>query len=150
MSTPQTPTLRFSTTSDIVFGAGCLRELGELARQSGIHRALLVTDRGIAARGMHHLACQSLESAGIDVTVYDHVVADPPTEVVLEATALGLRVGCDGVIGFGGGSSMDTAKLVAVLLCNEQALDAMYGVTKFARVASRSSKCRPPRVQALR
>ncbi len=130
MSTPQTPTLRFSTTSDIVFGAGCLRELGELARQSGIHRALLVTDRGIAARGMHHLACQSLESAGIDVTVYDHVVADPPTEVVLEATALGLRVGCDGVIGFGGGSSMDTAKLVAVLLCNEQALDAMYGVDK--------------------
>lgn len=130
MSTPPTPTLRFSTTSDIVFGAGCLRELGELAKQSGIRHALLVTDRGIAARGMHQSACASLAAAGVGVTVYEQVVADPPTEVVLEATALGARAGCDGVIGFGGGSSMDTAKLVAVLLCKEQALDAMYGVDK--------------------
>ncbi|MBM4215568.1 MAG: iron-containing alcohol dehydrogenase, partial [Gammaproteobacteria bacterium] len=130
MSTPPTPSLRFSTTSDIVFGAGCLRELGDLARQSGIRHALLVTDRGISARGMHQAACASLVAAGVGVTVYEQVVADPPTEVVLEATALGVRAGCDGVIGFGGGSSMDTAKLVAVLLCNEQALDAMYGVNK--------------------
>lgn len=120
--------LRFSTTSDIIFGAGCLRELGELARASGIRRALLVTDRGLAARGMHAAACASLESAGVSVTVYSEVVADPPTDVVLAATELGARAACDGVIGFGGGSSMDTAKLVAVLLCNEQALDAMYGV----------------------
>lgn len=130
MNTPPIPSLRFSTTSDIVFGAGCLRELGALAAQSGIRRALLVTDRGIAARGMHQAACASLAAAGVGVTVYEQVVADPPTEVVLEATALGLSVGCDGVIGFGGGSSMDTAKLVAVLLCEEQALDAMYGVDK--------------------
>jgi len=130
MSTPPTPSLRFSTTSDIVFGAGCLRELGDLARQSGIRHALLVTDRGISARGMHQAACASLVAAGVGVTVYEQVVADPPTEVVLEATALGVRAGCDGVIGFGGGSSMDTAKLVAVLICNEQALDAMYGVNK--------------------
>ena len=128
MNTSPAPRLHFSTTSDIVFGAGCLGELGALARQSGIRRALLVTDRGIAARGMHQPACESLEAAGVRVTVYEQVVADPPTEVVLEATMLGLREGCDGVIGFGGGSSMDTAKLVAVLLCEEQALDAMYGV----------------------
>jgi alcohol dehydrogenase len=49
---------------------------------------------------------------------------------VLAATALGAQADCDGVIGFGGGSSMDTAKLVATLLCNEQPLDAMYGVDK--------------------
>ncbi|MBM4233625.1 MAG: iron-containing alcohol dehydrogenase [Gammaproteobacteria bacterium] len=122
--------VKFTTTSDIVFGDGCLNEIGAVAKHSGIRHALLVTDGGIAARGMHQAACASLVVAGVDVTVYERVVADPPTEVVLEAAALGARAGCDGVIGFGGGSSMDTAKLVAVLLCNEQSLDDMYGVDK--------------------
>lgn len=122
--------LQFSTTSDIIFGAGCVHELGQLAKRSGIRHALLVTDQGLAARGMHRTACASLEASGVAVTVYDAVIADPPTDVILAATAIGSRAGCDGVIGFGGGSSMDTAKLVAVLLCNEQPLDAMYGVDK--------------------
>jgi|DEB19_MinimDraft_3_1074340.scaffolds.fasta_scaffold03187_2 alcohol dehydrogenase len=128
MTTTSASRLRFNTPSDITFGIGCVRELGELAKQSGIRRALLVTDRGIASRGMHHSACASLEAAGVAVTVYDDVVADPPVEVIHAATALGAQADCDGVIGFGGGSSMDTAKLVATLLCNEQPLDAMYGV----------------------
>jgi alcohol dehydrogenase len=128
MTTTSASRLRFNTPSDITFGIGCIRELGELARQSGIRRALLVTDRDIASRGMHRSACASLEAVGVAVTVYDDVVADPPVEVIHAATALGATNQCDGVIGFGGGSSMDTAKLVATLLCNEQPLEAMYGV----------------------
>lgn len=120
--------VRFSTTSDIVFGAGSVGELGAIARQCGIRHALLVTDGGIAARNMHAAARESLLASGLEVTVFADVVADPPTEVILVATDLARRAGCDGVIGFGGGSSMDTAKLVAVLLCGEQPLETMYGV----------------------
>ena len=120
--------VRFSTTSDIVFGAGSIGELGAIARQCGISHALLVTDGGIAARNMHAAARDSLLASGLEVTVCADVVADPPTEVIVGATDLARRAGCDGVIGFGGGSSMDTAKLVAVLLCGEQPLEAMYGV----------------------
>jgi alcohol dehydrogenase len=122
--------VKFSTTSDIVFGAGSLSEIGVLAKHSGIRHALLVTDGGIAARQMHAPAIASLEAAGVAVSVYAEVVADPPTAIVLEATAFARQAGCDGVIGFGGGSSMDTAKLVAVLMCGEQSLETMYGVDK--------------------
>jgi alcohol dehydrogenase class IV len=114
--------VKFSTTSDIVFGAGSLSEIGVLAKHSGIRHALLVTDGGIAARQMHAPAIASLEAAGVAVSVYAEVVADPPTAIVLEATAFARQAGCDGVIGFGGGSSMDTAKLVAVLMCGASSL----------------------------
>ncbi|MFM8845952.1 MAG: iron-containing alcohol dehydrogenase [Gammaproteobacteria bacterium] len=124
--------VKFSTTSDIVFGAGSLGEIGALAKHSGIRHALLVTDGGIAARQMHAPAIANLEAAGVAVSVYADVVADPPTEIVLAAAAAAQRAGCDGVIGFGGGSSMDTAKLVAVLICGEQSLETMYGVDKVA------------------
>jgi len=127
---PSPQPVRFSTTSDIVFGAGSVAELGTIAAQLGIRHALLVTDGGIAARGMHATACASLAASGIGVTVCADVIADPPTEVVLAATDFARRAGCDGVIGFGGGSSMDTAKLVAVLLCGEQPLEEMYGVDR--------------------
>jgi len=122
--------VKFSTTSDIVFGASSLNEIGAMAKQSGMRHALLVTDGGIAARHMHAPAMASLEAAGIAVSVYCDVVADPPTEIVLAAAAAAQRAGCDGVIGFGGGSSMDTAKLVAVLSCGEQSLETMFGVDK--------------------
>lgn len=122
--------IRFSTTSDIVFGAGSIDSLGALAKDCGIRHALLVTDGGIASRQMHQPAVNSLIASGINVTVYADVIADPPAAIVEGAATAARSAGCDGVIGFGGGSSMDTAKLVAVLICGEQPLEAMYGVDK--------------------
>lgn len=120
----------FSAPSDLLFGAGSINELGTACRAAGIRHALLVTDGGIAARGLHATACASLTASGVETSVFSEVVADPPTEVILAAVAAARRAGCDGVVGFGGGSSMDAAKLVAVLLCGEQPLDEMYGVDR--------------------
>jgi alcohol dehydrogenase len=70
----------------------------------------------------------SLKAHNIEYSVYADVVADPPESVVMDAVAKAQVFKCDAVIGFGGGSSMDVAKLLAVLINGEQSLSEIYGV----------------------
>ena len=118
----------FSTVSDVLSGAGTSRQLGALAGNLGIVRALLVTDPGIIQFGLLDAAVDSLKASNIDYHIYSDVVADPPETVVMDAVRIAQEFACDGVIGFGGGSSMDVAKLLAVLIKGEQALADIYGV----------------------
>ncbi|MDJ1157459.1 iron-containing alcohol dehydrogenase [Chelatococcus sp. SYSU_G07232] len=118
----------FNTARSIVFGDGSIKRLGEIARRELGERVVLVTDPGIAGSHLLDAALAALKSAHVRVTVYDKVKADPPEAVVLEGAALAREVGAEGVIGFGGGSSMDVAKLVALLAKGEETLDAVYGV----------------------
>jgi len=60
--------------------------------------------------------------------IYSDVIADPPEHTVLAATQVARVAGCDGILGFGGGSSMDVAKLVAVLIDSNQSLQDLYSV----------------------
>ncbi|MEO0368018.1 MAG: iron-containing alcohol dehydrogenase [Pseudomonadota bacterium] len=118
----------FRTVADIHSGSGKISELGALCKRYAIHRPLLVTDQGIIAAGLLDVCTSSLEAQQLDVTMFADVVADPPEQTVIDAHELANEAGCDGVIGYGGGSSMDVAKLIAVLLKNEQILGDMYGV----------------------
>jgi len=118
----------FSTVSDVLSGPGTSEQLGELAAGLGIGRALLVTDPGIIQFGLLDAAADSLKAHAIDYHIYSDVVADPPESVVMDAVTSAQQFACDGVIGFGGGSSMDVAKLLAVLIKGEQALGDIYGV----------------------
>ena len=69
-----------------------------------------------------------MDTTGLDYTVYSNVVADPPVETIMECLETAKANGSDGVIGFGGGSSMDAAKLVALLLKGGEKLEDIYGV----------------------
>ncbi len=89
--------------------------------------ALVVTDPGIIKFGLLDAAVKNLEANNIALNIYADVVADPPESVVLDAVRAAQEFGCDGVIGFGGGSSMDVAKLLAVLIKGEQPLADIYG-----------------------
>ncbi len=120
----------FQSTPRIDCGAGSIERLGELARSLGLRHALLITDAGLVAAGLVTPAERALEAAGVTVARFAGVSADPAEPVVLEAATLARETGIDGVIGFGGGSSMDVAKLVAVLAHGEQPLADMYGVDK--------------------
>ena len=71
---------------------------------------------------------QSLSATNLAVSVYDQVIADPPVSVVESAIMCAQEQQCDGIIGFGGGSSLDVAKLVAVLIDSEQALEGILGI----------------------
>jgi len=122
------PPFTFNTSRSVRFGAGLILQLGEMTRSEIGCRVLLVTDTGMLATGLVDQVQVILANAGVDVTVFSDVVADPPEAVVLAATEAAKVADVDAVIGFGGGSSLDVAKLVAVLAMDNQSLKDIYGV----------------------
>jgi len=114
----------------LVFGNGTLRRLGELAKQLGGSRVLLVTDRGITAAGHASHAREALEQAGLAVTVYDAVRENPTTTDVAQCLEQARKAGIDLFVGLGGGSSMDTAKGTNFLLTNGGEMKDYWGVGK--------------------
>ncbi|MGR3572682.1 iron-containing alcohol dehydrogenase [Brevirhabdus sp.] len=89
---------------------------------------LFVTDRGVRGLGLCDAALADMARAGLRVSVFDAVEADPARGTVEAAAELGRAAGVSGVVGFGGGSSMDVAKLAALLLGCDRPLDAAWGV----------------------
>jgi alcohol dehydrogenase class IV len=89
---------------------------------------LLVTDAGVRGLGLADPFCQALDEAGSPVTVFDRVEADPSKETLLAAMQSGREAGAVSVVGLGGGSPMDVAKLAAYLLGSGDALDDIWGV----------------------
>ena len=118
----------FSTTKSLVCEVGAAARLGELCGGLMAAPVLLVTDPGIVKLGLAEEALASLEAAGLAPVVFQDVMADPEERAVLAAAALGREQAVGGVIGFGGGSSMDVAKLAALLLASDQKLEEIYGV----------------------
>jgi alcohol dehydrogenase len=122
----------FSTVAHILSEPGTTRRLGELIaeRFPGTRRPFIVTDAGFLRTGLLDLPKLNLEQTGMTAAVFSNVIADPPQAVVLEAVEAARRHEADLVIGFGGGSSMDVAKLVAVLAGSGQAIGDIYGIGK--------------------
>ena len=117
----------FRSVADIRFGAGCLSQLPEIiAGKFSAKSVLVVTDKGLLQAGVIDGVLNTLESSSLDLVIFDQVIADPPESVVLAAAELAKR--CDVVIGIGGGSSMDSAKLAATLCMGQQTLESMFGV----------------------
>ncbi|MFB6102905.1 MAG: iron-containing alcohol dehydrogenase [Haloplanus sp.] len=100
----------------VEYGAGAIAALESFAADRGADSALLVTDENLAASGVIDAPCARLAAAGVDVAVYDGVAPEPKLSMV-EAAAERV-VDHDLVVGVGGGSSMDTAKLAAALAAN--------------------------------
>ena len=118
----------FNTVKRIISGAGSALQLAEQCRRLGIARPLLVTDPGLMAIGLVQPVMAAMEGEGLVPVVFDQVREDPPEATVLAAADLGRSQRVDGVLAVGGGSSMDVAKVVAVLLGGQQALAQLYGV----------------------
>jgi alcohol dehydrogenase len=121
---------QFSTVPNIVSEPGASAALGKLisTQLPTARRALIVTDPGLWKTGILESPKRSLEACGIAVHMFADVVADPPEAVVLSAVEKARAVDADVVIGLGGGSSMDVAKLVAVLAPGSQPLKEAYGI----------------------
>jgi alcohol dehydrogenase len=106
----------YSQSAAIIFGWGAVSILGEKVKELGCKKAMCVIDKGIEGTGIPDKAIKSLKDAGIGVVIFSGVVADPPVEVVDLGGDLAKKEGVDCLIGIGGGSSMDTAKAISILL----------------------------------
>lgn len=119
----------FRTVPCIVSETGALRRLPELlGAQWSARHVLLVTDPYLHSTAWFAQVVDQLEHSGFRVLVDDSVQADPPEHVVLNAARRARESGVELVVGLGGGSSLDVAKLVAVLCASDQPLSTMYGV----------------------
>jgi len=122
----------FSTVASILSETGASARLGQIVRERfpAARRALVVTDAGFLRTRLAELPCLDLQRHGFAVSVFSGVVADPPEDVVREAVRFAQEKDTDLVIGLGGGSSMDVAKLIAILATGEQELADIYGIGK--------------------
>lgn len=99
-------------------GLGAIKTLADEARAMGMKRPLLVTDPGVVKAGLLDRAVAPLKAANLSYAVFDKVAPNPPIALVDEGADMYRREECDGLIGFGGGSSMDTAKSIGVVAAN--------------------------------
>ncbi|KAA0256853.1 iron-containing alcohol dehydrogenase [Deferribacter autotrophicus] len=120
----------FQTVKNLIFGVNSLTKLNDLASEYGIKKFLIVTDKGLIENELVDNVEKVLIEGGLDYCIFSEVVADPPEEIVLRAVDTAKKESVDGIIGFGGGSSMDVAKLVSFLSISEQNLENIYGVDK--------------------
>lgn len=122
------PAFEFNSPTRLVFRPGAARELGAIVDPRFGRKILLVTDPGLSKLGLCNPAIQSLETSGYEVTIFDEVEADPSQATLLSAVDLGRSTSAAGIIGFGGGSSLDVAKLASLLLGSDETLDTIWGV----------------------
>lgn len=115
----------FSYGPRLVSGAGSASRIAELLPEGPV---LFVTDRQIVSLGLAEGALTALRASGREVTVASEVEADPSRATLEAVVALGRECGAASVVGFGGGSPMDVAKLAAYLLGSGDDLDAIWGV----------------------
>src|SRR5699024_3042198 len=114
----------------VLMQQGASQQLPALITTLNARSVLLVSDPGLEQLGMLDDVKASFSKAGVALTCFTAVTADPSDEVVLAAVAQAQACAADAIIGFGGGSPMDVAKLVAKLQhpTNTQALEDLYGI----------------------
>ncbi|MBX7233840.1 MAG: iron-containing alcohol dehydrogenase [Caldilineales bacterium] len=105
----------YQTPTAFKHGLGALSRLADEAKALGLKRPLFVTDKGLVATGMVDEALNVLKAGGVDFVRFDEVIPNPPVALVDHGAAIYRQEGCDGMIGFGGGSSMDAAKAIGVV-----------------------------------
>ena len=113
---------------------GSVKALPDIILKKKCSKVLIITDSGIRKLGLTRRLEKALDAAGIPCIIYDKTVANPTTVNVAEAVKLYLGNGCDCIIGFGGGSSMDCAKAVGARIAKpKQSLPKMKGILKVRR-----------------
>jgi len=118
----------FRTTRRILFGLGAVEKIGTEAQLLKAKKVLIITDPGVIQAGLLESVEKSLQSAGIPFALFDGVEPDPRIEVVEKSVEKAKKEGIDLIIGFGGGSSLDIAKVTSILITNTGKIDSFFGI----------------------
>lgn len=123
-------TLSFQTTPSVLAEIGGTARIGAFLAERGCRKVAFITDATILDLGLADAALEGFRAAGLAVWTFSAVEPDPPEAMILAAVAAARTEGVDCVASVGGGSSLDTAKLIAVLLNCDQPIAEMYGVNQ--------------------
>ena len=118
----------YSTVPHVRVGPGLAGTLGDECAKLGVSRPLIVTDNGLVTLGLIEPIADAISMQCASLTIFDGVAADPSEAVVEAAYTVARDNNVDGVIAVGGGSSMDVAKVVSILMVGDRSLADMYGV----------------------
>ena len=121
---------QFQTTANIISGIGSIQQLATLIKDAQYKKILLVTDPGMLQHQLHVPILDIFKDVSVEYAIYADVQADPPEHIMLEAVAFAKQHQVDAIIGFGGGSSLDVAKVIALLADprQNQSIQDIYGV----------------------
>lgn len=108
----------FSMKTQVEYGPEVFRKAGDIVKQYGCKKVLLVTDGNLAKTGLIEKVFQPIKEMQISVEVFDHVTSEPTDAIVHEGVARLKKSKCDFIVGLGGGSAMDAAKCIGVMVDN--------------------------------
>src|SRR5512146_1826151 len=108
----------FEVPTVVKHAPGAIAGLPDLAKDLGMQRPMLVTDQGLVKAGLADEAVKALSGGNVDFVMFDQVEPNPPIALVDCGADIYRQEKCDGLIGFGGGSPMDTAKAIGVVVEN--------------------------------
>ena len=123
----------YQPRTGVVFGAGSIKRLGELARELDFRKTLLVADRGLVASGHVAEALTPLRDAGIEVVEFHDFDVNPDTQMVEAGRDFAAALKIDSIIALGGGSSLDCGKGINFLLSNGGRMQEYHGYGRAAR-----------------
>jgi alcohol dehydrogenase len=118
----------FQTTSRIVMGAGALQNIGAEIKRLGAGRVLVVTDPGLVKTGLVADLEKLLAAAGLEASRFDQVEADPSYETAVMAAEHAKKAGAEVIVGIGGGSAQDVAKVASILATNVGPVSQYFGI----------------------
>ena len=117
----------------IAAGIGSIQAISDFAAEYGIKTALIITDQGVWNTGLIEKPRKILEEAGVLVEIINNTPPEPSTEHVNQVFQAAKKLDCQAIIGIGGGSSMDVAKITAILLTNPHSLKELLDGVKIEK-----------------
>jgi alcohol dehydrogenase class IV len=130
------PSFRYEIPTAIEFGYGVVNTLANHVQQLGGTKVLIVGDPGVVSAGVVDRITEPLEKAEIPYVIFSEIEADPAIESVDQGCALAKFENCDIVVGVGGGSSLDTAKAIGLMLTNPGNIRDYVGINKVPHQAA--------------
>jgi len=124
---------RLRTPDWIIFGFDTIGLVGQEAKRLGAGRVMVLTDPGVGKAGLLEPVTDSIRAHGLEHDVFDRVEPEPSIGNLMEATTMARKGKFDVFVAVGGGSSMDTTKLVSAMMTNEGDIQELFGVDKVVR-----------------
>lgn len=125
------PVRTFSIPPVLITGSGSAEKVGEECKKIGVTKGLIVTDAILSKLGALEGVKKSLAQQGIPFVVYDKITTEPTDVYVKEGVGACKENGCDFLLAVGGGSAIDTAKAISVMMTNTGGIETYMGINKF-------------------